>query len=174
MPRPKKLSHIFFRTSRLDEMVDWYVSATGSRIVFRSPKLCLLTFDDEHHRLGILQVPDMEPQSQQTAGFEHVGFSFATLYELLEAYVELRDRGIAPRLCTNHGPTISFYYFDPDRNHVELLFDNFEDAASAQRFVESEAFRTRPMGLSFDPEHMLRCAEAGVPLARLIAYEPLP
>jgi len=174
MPRPEKLSHLVFRTSRLDEMVEWYVATTHSRIAFRSPKACFMSFDDEHHRLGFIAVPNLGEQTETRAGLEHVGFSFATLDELLEAYVELRERGFAPTSCTNHGPTTSFYYADPDGNHVELLYDNFEDAADAQRFVESEAFRKNPMGLRFDPEQLLHAAKSGVPLSRLTAYEALP
>ena len=133
-----------------------------------------MSFDEEHHRLGFIAVPDLGKQTAERAGVEHIGFSFGTLDELLEAYVELRDRGIVPMNCTNHGPSTSFYYADPDGNRVELLYDNFEDAADAQRFMESETFRRNPMGLGFDPEQLLRCATAGVPLSRLIAYEALP
>jgi catechol-2,3-dioxygenase len=88
--------------------------------------------------------------------------------------VELRDRGVVPTECTNHGPTTSIYYADPDGNRVELLYDNFEDPSDAQRFIESETFRKNPMGLRFDPEQLLRNAKAGVPVSRLIAYEALP
>ena len=174
MPAPEKLSHLVFRTSRLDEMVEWYLATTHSRIAFRSPQACFMSFDDEHHRLGFIARPDLAEQTRDRAGLEHVAFSFATLDNLLEAYVELRDRGVVPTECTNHGPTTSLYYVDPDGNRVELLYDNFEDSAEAQRFIESEAFRNNPMGLAFDPEQLLRNASAGVPVSRLIAYEALP
>ena len=173
MPGPNILSHIVFRTSRTDEMVEWYKSVTRSSIVFRNPKACFLSFDDEHHRIGFIATPELSEQTRSQAGLEHVAFRFTALPELLDAYAELRDTGIVPWRCTNHGPTTSFYYIDPDQNHVELLYDNL-DTAETEVFMGSAEFRANPMGLSFDPDHLLRCAKAGVPLSRLIAYEPLP
>ena len=174
MPAPKKLSHIVFRTSRMDEMIGWYQSVTHSEISFRNPKACFMGFDEEHHRLGFIAAPNLGEQSEDHAGLEHVGFTFETMDDLLEAYVEQRDRGVIPMSSTNHGPTTSIYYKDPDGNRVELLYDNFESPDDAQRFVRSEAFQKNPMGLPFDPEQLLRCAKDGVPLERLIAYEALP
>ena len=174
MPRPKVLSHVVFRTSRLDEMVDWYLATTHSRVAFRSPKACFMTFDEEHHRIGFLSEPNLAEQSEKTAGLNHVALRFGTLNDVLDAYAELRDHHIVPSWCTNHGPSLSFYYHDPDRNQVELLYDTLPDEESVRRFVQSEAFQKNPVGLSFDPEQLLRCAKAGVPLSRLIAYESLP
>jgi catechol-2,3-dioxygenase len=174
MPAPKKLSHIVFRTSRLDDMIEWYQSVTCSTIAFRSPRACFMGFDEEHHRLGFIAAPNLGEQSEDRAGLEHVGFTFTTMDDLLDAYVEQRDRGIVPFTCTNHGPTTSLYYKDPDGNHVELLYDNFSTPEDSQRFMRSEAFQSNPMGLSFDPEQLLRCAKAGVPVERLTAYEALP
>ena len=174
MPRPKVLSHVVFRTSRLDEMVEWYLATTHCRIAFRSPKACFITFDEEHHRIGFLWEPNLEEQTEKAAGLNHVALRFGTLDEVLENYVALRERKIVPDRCTHHGPGMSFYYYDPDHNQVELLYDTLSDEESVRRFVESETFRKNPMGLAFDPEQLLRCAKAGVPLDRLIAYEALP
>jgi catechol-2,3-dioxygenase len=173
MPRPKKLSHIVFRTNRLDEMVQWYLTATDSHVVYRGPRSCFITYDEEHHRIGFVLKPELTEQTKDHVGVEHIGFTFETLDDLLAAYVELRDRQVVPRYCTNHGPTTSFYYSDPDGNHVELLLDNYTDPKDADRFVASDAYRANPSGLRFDPELLLRRAKEGVPISRLTAYEPL-
>ena len=42
-----------------------------------------------------------------------MAFTYEKLSELLGNYERLRDRGIKPVWCVNHGPTTSMYYSDP-------------------------------------------------------------
>jgi catechol 2,3-dioxygenase len=44
---------------------------------------------------------------------------------LNDSYLRLRDAGIEPDICIDHGMTLSSYYSDPDGNRVELQVDNF-------------------------------------------------
>jgi hypothetical protein len=71
--------------------------------------------------------------------------------EFLDNYVRLRDRGIRPFFCVNHGPTTSMYYRDPDGNRVELQIDNFATAEEGQAWMHSEAFDRNPIGVEYDP-----------------------
>ena len=41
------------------------------------------------------------------------------------SFARLKDLGIEPEFCLNHGVATSFYYADPDQNLVELQVDNF-------------------------------------------------
>jgi catechol-2,3-dioxygenase len=173
MPSPKVLSHIVFRTSRMDEMQEWYLSATHSRVCFKNSWASFISFDEEHHRLGFIAVPNLEEQTETQPGLQHVALRYATLGDLLETYVELRDRKIVPARCTNHGPTTSFYYKDPDQNNVEFLYNNIPDEEHVNRFMQSEVFRKNPMGLPLDPEILLRHYQQGTLLEKLTAYEPL-
>ena len=173
MPRPKVLSHVVFRTSHMDEMREWYLVVTHSRLCFKNLWASFISFDEEHHRLGFIAAPNLEEQTEKQPGLQHVAFRYETLKDLLDTYVELRGRKIVPARCTNHGPTTSFYYKDPDHNNVELLYDNISDGEESNRFMESEVFRTNPMGLPLDPEILLRRFQEGTPLEKLIAYEPL-
>ena len=158
----------------MEEMLRWYLKVTQGRIVFQNLQASFLTWDSEHHRLGFVTLSQAGPQNKTAGGVEHIGLTYASLKELLDVYVELRDLGVVPIYCTNHGPSTSFYYEDPDGNHVELLIDNFSNSEDADRFVESEAFRANPMGLNIDPERLLRGAREGIPVSRLTAYEALP
>jgi hypothetical protein len=47
------------------------------------------------------------------AGLHHMAFTFKSLGELLETFTRLKDGGIRPFWCINHGPTTSMYYRDP-------------------------------------------------------------
>jgi hypothetical protein len=81
--------------------------------------------------------------------------------ELLLAYRQRKARGVEPVWCTNHGPTTSLYYNDPDGNMLETQFDNFETAEAANEFMRGEAFGTNPIGVDFEPEEYIKRLEAG-------------
>ena len=52
-----------------------------------------------------------------------------------------------PEFCLDHGMTFSYYYRDPDGNHVELQVDNFGDWAKSSAFVrEGPEFHEDPIG----------------------------
>ncbi len=171
---PTKLAHIVRRTSRLDEMVAWYETVLGADVVHSDGILAFLTYDDEHHRIAIAGIPGLEKPSEQAAGTDHVAFSHADLGDLLYTYARLRDAGITPYWCINHGPTTSMYYKDPDGNRVELQVDNFPTAEETNRWIRSGDFAANPIGVVFDPEELLARYRSGEPIERLTARPPLP
>jgi hypothetical protein len=93
------------------------------------------------------------------------------LAELLDAQVRIADSSIVPTMCLNHGPTISIYYTDPDKNVIELFYDT---AYSEEQIIEfydggdANAFGATP----FDPADMLHGLQSGKPVAELIAWAP--
>src|SRR5262247_4152256 len=120
---PIKLAHIVRRTSRLDEMVTWYQTVLGAEVAHSDGMLAFLTYDDEHHRIAIAGIPGLEAQPAKAAGTDHIAFTYGDLGDLLHTYRRLQAEGIEPFWCINHGPTISFYYKDPDGSRVELQVD---------------------------------------------------
>ena len=51
--------------------------------------------------------------------------------------------------------TFSYYYKDPDGNHVELQVDNFGDWAKSTEWMRtSEEFKANPIGQFVDPERV--------------------
>jgi len=52
--RPTKFAHVVYRTRRFDAMVNWYQTVFGATIQYRNPALAFLTYDDEHHRVALL------------------------------------------------------------------------------------------------------------------------
>lgn len=173
MPKPSKLAHFVVRTARLDELAEWYLKVTQSRVVMRDDRRCFMTYDDEHHRIGIIRIPELAAKSPGTAGVDHIGFTFASISELAQTYGALKRDGIVPFMCTNHGPSTSFYYTDPDGNNVELLCDNFDTVAEADAFVESEVFKRNPRGLKINPDILLQRLDEGVPEAELRSYRAI-
>jgi catechol-2,3-dioxygenase len=132
-----------------------------SRVVFENDLVAFLTYDEEHHRIGFLNVPGAVPSDRKSSGLEHIAFSYERLESLLSVYDELRGRGISPSRTINHGSTTSIYYKDPDGNEVELLIENFDTDEELNAFVASDAFRKTPHGRDFDPASYLERLQGG-------------
>jgi catechol 2,3-dioxygenase-like lactoylglutathione lyase family enzyme len=164
---PVKLAHVVFRSSRYAEVVAWYKTVLGAQIAFANEVLTFLSYDDEHHRVAVINEPNLATRKTGTAGLHHIAFTFASLADLMGTYVRLRDLQIRPVFVINHGPTTSLYYEDPDGNNVELQIDNYDSIADATAFFYSDAFAENPVGVEFDPEEMLARFKAGEPEADL-------
>ena len=171
---PIQLAHVVRRTSRFDAMLNWYQTVLGAHVVHADALLAFLTYDTEHHRVAIAQIPGLEDQPQMAAGTDHVAFTYADLGDLLYTYARLKNEGIEPYWCVNHGPTTSMYYKDPDGNRVELQVDNFPTADEANRWMRGGDFAANPIGVVFDPDDLLARFQAGEPIATLTTRPPLP
>ena len=123
--RPSKLAHFVVRTSRYRAVVDWYLNVLEAEVVFSNRQVTFMSYDDEHHRVAILNVPGLLPKTRAMAGVDHVAFTYPNLDDLLSTYERLAGEGIEPVWPVNHGATTSLYYEDPDANYVELQIDNF-------------------------------------------------
>jgi catechol 2,3-dioxygenase-like lactoylglutathione lyase family enzyme len=165
---PGKLAHMVFRTSRYAEMLEFYKTLFGSREVFANGGLAFLTYDDEHHRFAFLNVPGLAPQAPGVAGVHHVAFTYNSLANLIDNYEHAKGKGIEPVWCTNHGPTTSFYYRDPDGNQLELQVENYETVEASTEFFFSPDFAENPIGVDFDPAELARRFRAGESVASLL------
>jgi catechol-2,3-dioxygenase len=164
---PAKLAHFVLRTSRYREIVKWYKTVFAARGVFESEMLSFLTYDDEHHRFAILNVPNLADQKEGVCGVHHIAFTYRSLQELMSTYERLRDLEIKPVYVINHGPTTSLYYADPDGNQLELQVENYDTVEASTEFFFTPAFAENPIGVEFDPDDMLRRLRAGQPEAEL-------
>jgi catechol-2,3-dioxygenase len=171
---PAKLAHFVLRTSRFDTMIGWYQTVLGAEIAHADGMLAFLTYDDEHHRLAIAQLPGLEERSPMAVGTDHVAFTYADMGDLLYTYARLKREGITPFWCINHGPTTSMYYKDPDGNKVELQIDNFPTTEETNRWMRSGDFAENPLGIIFDPDELLARYQAGEPMEKLVKRPRLP
>jgi catechol 2,3-dioxygenase len=102
------------------------------------------------------------------AGLHHTAFEYDSFDDLMSSFARLRQLGIEPVVCVNHGLTTSLYYSDPDQNVVELQVDNFGNwDASTEWMRTSEDFRQNPIGAFFDPDRVLAAYEAGATFEQL-------
>lgn len=158
---PKGLAHVVLRTSNYKPMVAFYKVFLGAHATFENDILSFLTYDEEHHRLAIGNVPGTTEKVPTSAGLEHIAFQFESLNHLLTTYQQRKARGILPFWCVNHGPTTSIYYQDPDGNQLETQVDNFDTVEAASAMMLSPEYAENPLGVDFDPEDIIRRLKDG-------------
>lgn len=157
---PTSLAHVVLRTNNFRSMVDYYVDFLGGRVAYQNEYLAFITYDHEHHRIAILQVPGTGTKIVGSSGLEHIAFSFDTLDDLVLAYQQRKNLDMLPRWCVNHGPTTSMYYQDPDGNEIETQVDNFDSVPETDEYMRSKDFEENPIGVEYRPEDLIRRLEA--------------
>ena len=166
---PHRLAHIVFRTNDMPRMIDWYSDVFGAHVVFQTDKIAFLTYDDEHHRIALIASESFaEKPDGTTVGFYHAAFTFADLGTLLATYRRLASRDVWPRRSIHHGPTVSFYYQDPDLNDIEMQVDVFDTADAATDWMRGSVFSANPIGTEFDPEELIVRYESGESIEALM------
>jgi len=164
MPDRPKFHHVNLKTTRLQEMIDWYGTVVGTEVVFQDSTGAWLSNDGANHRVALLAFPGLndDPDKDTRTGMHHSAFEFDDFDALNANYLHLRERGITPDICLDHGMTFSYYYGDPDGNHVELQCDAFGDWSESKRWMrDSEQFHANPIGQFVDPEQVSAAAAAG-------------
>jgi catechol 2,3-dioxygenase-like lactoylglutathione lyase family enzyme len=170
---PAKFAHVVLKTPNLKRARDWYLTLLQGRVGFENDMVCFVTYDDEHHRVGLLTIPGLVAPPPNAYGLEHLAFTYGSLGTLLANYRRLKRLGVEPYWTINHGPTISMYYRDPDGNKVETQYDVFATADEATDFI-NRYYGENFMGIIFEPEHMAQRYEAGEALESLVKRPPLP
>jgi len=171
---PQKFAHVVLKTANFDDVIAWYATVLQARVAFRNDFIAFLTYDDEHHRVAVINNPGSPAPDPAAAGVHHIAYTYAELGELLSTYRRLKAAGIEPARCINHGPTISMYYRDPDGLRVELQIDVFATMAEAHAYFTGPDFADNPIGVIFDPEDLIRDYEAGRGFDDLVRRPPLP
>lgn len=172
---PDFVAHWVVKTARRDEMIDWYGKVFGARIVHTDRDLTFLTWDHEHHRLALIEVPRVVKWlfpfahlRRKIYGIDHVALQLLSIEKLLALYERLKPLGIEPVWAINHGPTTSLYYEDPDGIRLELQVDNFPSIEETAAFFGSKEFEQNPIGTMFDPDYMLERLRRGDDPAELL------
>lgn len=160
--RPGYIHHIFLRTRRFDAMRAFYKLVLGCEAFFENEMFSWLSFDREHHRIAIANMPQSQDQAPTQEGLDHVGYQYAGPEDLFATYERLRDLGIRPYWCTDHGGTTSFYYKDPDGNGLELQYDNYPNRDALLEWMKGGDFARNPIGVDVDPERLIETFRTGL------------
>ena len=171
---PAQLAHIALRTPNAEPMVRWYCDVLEAEVAMANPMIAFLTYDKEHHRIAIAQLPDLATAPPMAIGMDHIAFTYGTPDDLFATFERLKAIGIEPVWTINHGPTLSFYYRDPDGNRVELQFDIQADASATNAWFAQSDFDVNPIGVKFDAEDLIRRYRAGEDPEKLFARPRIP
>jgi catechol 2,3-dioxygenase len=167
-----KFHHLNFKTTRLQEMIDFYSLLVGTQVIHQDAVGAWLTNDEANHRIALLAFPDFadDPQKETHTGLHHSAFEYGTFDQLNASYLRLKEAGVEPAFCIDHGMTFSYYYADPDGNHVELQADVFGDWAKSRAWMKtSEEFKANPIGQFVGPDAVAADHAAGVPFGEIHA-----
>jgi catechol-2,3-dioxygenase len=170
---PYKFAHVVLRTSRYTEAIDFYKQLLEAEVMFQNEQITFLTYDEEHHRVAIANIPGLFPKIKALAGVDHFAFTFETLGDLLQTYLRVKSFGIVPIWCINHGGTISIYYQDPDGNVVETQIDVFGTNEEVDAYLKGDDFNANPIGVDLDPDELCRRFDAGEPFEELVKREQI-
>lgn len=175
------LAHVVYRTRKFEQMLAWYKEMFHARVQHQNPVMAFLTYDDEHHRLALIDLAAVQPGGEDSGkhglvGVEHVAYTYSSLEDLFENYSRLRSNGILPYWCIHHGLTISMYYADPDGNQLEFQVDCFASAEESNAYIRGPSFSINPVGVEFDPEDWLAQVRAGASFSDFLerrVHEPV-
>ena len=167
-----KFHHVNLKTTRLQEMVDWYGATIGAEVLHQDAIGAWMSNDAANHRIALLAFPSFsdDPDKEDHTGLHHSAFEYDSFDELNASYLRLREAGIEPDFCIDHGMTFSYYYKDPDGNRLELQVDNFGDWGKSSNWMRtSEEFHANPIGVFVDPAKVASSAAAGASFAEIHA-----
>ena len=73
--KPAKLAHVVIRTPKFSESCAWWRNVLDAEPSYENEQLSFMTYDDEHHRIGIINMPHLAAQNMSEAGTEHIAFT---------------------------------------------------------------------------------------------------
>jgi len=171
MAPPVKLAHVVLRTARFAEMVSWWKEFLGAIARHENDFIAFLSYDEEHHRLAIVNMPHLSERPRDSAGVEHFAFTYGSVDDFFANYERLTARGAEPYWTINHGVTLSAYYRDPDGNQVETQVDSMT-MDEADDFIRGPLFAANPIGVDVDMDDLVRRWRQGEDHGSLLAYQP--
>ncbi len=167
-----RFHHLNLKTTRLQEMIDWYSVVVGADVIHQDEVGAWLSNDTANHRIALLAFPNFtdDPDKETHTGLHHSAFEYADFGDLDASYLRLKEAGIEPDFCLDHGMTFSYYYADPDGNRVELQVDNFGDWSKSTEWMRtSEEFKANPIGQFVDPDRVASDHADGIAFAEIHA-----
>jgi catechol 2,3-dioxygenase len=167
-----KFHHVNLKTTRLQEMIDFYRTLVGAEVIHQFEGGAWLSNDGANHRVALLAFPTFvdDPEKDTRTGMHHSAFEYASFEELNSSYLRLKEEEVTPALCLDHGMTLSYYYADPDGNHVELQVDCFGDWKKSTEWMRtSDEFKANPIGVFVDPDLIAADSASGLSFADIHA-----
>ncbi len=100
-----KFHHLNLKTTRLQEMIDWYSAVVGADVLHQASDGAWLSNDAANHRIALLAFDGFQddPEKDTRTGMHHSAFEYDTFEELNSSYLRLREEGIRPSSASTTG-----------------------------------------------------------------------
>lgn len=175
-PTPVKFSHVSILSKNYEQMIEFYRTLLNMRVVYEIKgriHFCMLSFDDENHRIGIANLQHLLPKEAGRAGLDHMSFTYSSAEQLFAAIKRFKAKtGAWPLSAVHQGPTIAVSYRDPDGNRAEITADVFATQAQIIQYFHDNfhdpEFNTL---LGFDITKMMALHDQGMNVGELTRYE---
>lgn len=171
MPRPARFAHVVLQSHNMPRLSRWYKDVFELDVIAQNPRAVIATYDDEHHRFAFTQLSTPAPSEPQVSPLKHVAYAYDRIDDLVAQYRKMKALGNTPKECVNHGPTLSFYYADPDGNGVEFFVDRFATMDETKAFMASPVFQKNLFGYHVNPEDIVAQFDAGVSPDEIMRYD---
>jgi len=135
--RLERMGHLSLRVSDLDASEKFYIEILGMRPVWRSEgEIAFLECGNDD--LALIQIPKEEVQAfrqraQSSQSLHHFGFRVRSKDGVDQLAEEVKARGVViddgPR--DHRDGSRSFYFRDPDGNHVQILWDPIRETPTS-------------------------------------------
>jgi catechol 2,3-dioxygenase-like lactoylglutathione lyase family enzyme len=135
--RLERMGHLSLRVSDLDASEKFYIEILGMRPVWRSEgEIAFLECGNDD--LALIQIPKEEVQAfrqraQSSQSLHHFGFRIRSKDRVDQLAKEMKARGVViddgPR--DHRDGSRSFYFRDPDGNHVQILWDPIRETPTS-------------------------------------------
>ena len=118
-----QLTHVGLFVRNLKVMTDFYCRTLGMVVTDAGPyggrELAFLSRSpDEHHQLVMIRDPNQ--QAASISALSQISFRLENLEALRQFHVFLRAEKATDLEGRNHGNSWSLYFFDPERNKIEI------------------------------------------------------
>jgi catechol 2,3-dioxygenase len=148
-----RIGHVNLKVADLNRSLTFYEGVLGFKITKRiRDEAAFLAYGDYHHDICINTWESrggIQP-AKGTTGLFHFAIVYSTRAELRDAYLRLKNAGIAIDNAVDHGVSESLYLRDPDQNGIELYWDR------PSRSWWNDAGELNMGHRPIDPEELLR------------------
>lgn len=125
MIKTERIGHVVLKVKDLARSRKFYNEVLGLDLMFEIPGMAFLASNRrDHHEIALMEVgAGAEPPKNLQVGLAHVAFRLIDEAALVNAYHELKERGVPISFTVHHGITKSVYFTDPDGNQLEVYCD---------------------------------------------------
>ncbi len=133
MIKLQRIGHILFTVRDLERSKAFYTNILGFKLLEQDPEHggLFLSLGEYGNTLDLFPSTNPDAYPRQKAGLgmreglgvKHTAFAVATEDDLKHAYFALEDAGVTIHRAVDHESQKSIYFFDPDDNLLEIVWE---------------------------------------------------